>query len=512
MSETVKRYVRVGIVVALIVAFFLAMTINLESTPPLWWDEGWTLTVARTWVEQGHYGRLLMGQLAPPGLEAALPVTAAVALSFKLFGVGVWQGRMVGVVFALGAFALLYHLTSKVYQPKTAAIALASSILLAPHFECHPIFSGRQVLAEMPALFYILAGYCFFLSGLCRSFWFFPFAMLSWGIALFTKLQVIPFLLFSLTVPIIISGLYRQRRNAALWGMGLLGSFLTWQGLLVLRQLFMQNYSFPPTPVPGIYEVTAFVPLVYVRFTALILSLFFGLSALLGQAYAVGKLVVNWEKESKDVDLAMIRISLLVLASSWFAWYTLFSSGFRRYLLQPLFLSSIFVALMIQVIGRNVILPMLAIEHASSSWVFRYGRKTFCSIMVLAIVVLTAGRTLQILYQTYRWKGMEIQIVTAFLNTSTSPRSLIETYDPELFFFLDRPYHYPSDQVHIELIRRISLKQDVPIPYDPLAANPDYLVVGPFSKVWQLYDAVLARGEFRQVLSTNRYKVYERIR
>jgi len=44
--------------------------------PGMWWDEGWTLSVARNWIERGHYGRLLDGQLAPPGLEAAFRDTA----------------------------------------------------------------------------------------------------------------------------------------------------------------------------------------------------------------------------------------------------------------------------------------------------------------------------------------------------------------------------------------------------------------------------------------------------
>jgi len=34
------------------------------------------MLVARNMAERGHYGRLLDGQLAPPGLEAAFPVTA----------------------------------------------------------------------------------------------------------------------------------------------------------------------------------------------------------------------------------------------------------------------------------------------------------------------------------------------------------------------------------------------------------------------------------------------------
>src|SRR5512133_1326747 len=79
---------------------------RLDLAPPLSWDEGWTLTLARTWVEQGNYGLPLDGQLRAPGLNAAFPVTAPVALSLKILGVGAWQGRLPGVLFTLVAMAL----------------------------------------------------------------------------------------------------------------------------------------------------------------------------------------------------------------------------------------------------------------------------------------------------------------------------------------------------------------------------------------------------------------------
>ena len=60
--------------------------IHIESFPPLWFDEGWTVCVARTWVELGHYGCLFKGEPAPPSLAAHFPVVASVAAGFALFG------------------------------------------------------------------------------------------------------------------------------------------------------------------------------------------------------------------------------------------------------------------------------------------------------------------------------------------------------------------------------------------------------------------------------------------
>ena len=74
-------------IVGALVWFFivLILVIQIERVPPLWWDEGWTLAVARNWVVDGHYGQLLDGMPQGPGLSAASSVVAPIALSFKLF-------------------------------------------------------------------------------------------------------------------------------------------------------------------------------------------------------------------------------------------------------------------------------------------------------------------------------------------------------------------------------------------------------------------------------------------
>ncbi|KPV48497.1 hypothetical protein SE17_37755 [Kouleothrix aurantiaca] len=98
-----------------------------------------------------------------------------------------------------------------------------------------------------------------------------------------------------------------------------------------------------------------------------------------------------------------------------------------------------------------------------------------------------------------------------FLNSNTPPNARVETYESELFFFLQRPYHFPPDQLHVALNRQMVLKQAVPIHYDPLATQPDVVVVGSFSRMWQLYRIVPATPGFRLVRSFGVYDIYERI-
>jgi hypothetical protein len=90
---------------------------------------------------------------------------------------------------------------------------------------------------------------------------------------------------------------------------------------------------------------------------------------------------------------------------------------------------------------------------------------------------------------------------------------VIETYESEVLFLAKRLYHYPPDQLHIELIRRtFPDAQYVAVKYDPLAANPDYLVLGEQGKWWNLYGPTLKTDAFRLIKSYKRYDVYQRNR
>src|SRR5712692_1203021 len=247
-----RSYLRIVVGILLVLALFTLGTINLDSTPPLYWDEGWTLSVARNWIERGHYGRLLAGDLAPPGKEAAFPVTAPVALSFRLFGVGVRQGRLVGVLFMLATLGITYYLARQLYDRRVAAGTLAVLLLLPMYPQLHPLFMGRTVLAEIPMLFYLLTGYTCFLLSTYWSIYFIFLALLFWGIALITKAQVLPFWTISLALPLLVTLFKRQWKFAGLLAVGLGASLLVSQCLLLLEQFLLRGHTLPKTHLSGL--------------------------------------------------------------------------------------------------------------------------------------------------------------------------------------------------------------------------------------------------------------------
>ena len=107
--------------------------------------------------------------------------------------------------------------------------------------------------------------------------------------------------------------------------------------------------------------------------------------------------------------------------------------------------------------------------------------------------------------------GSSVLRVVDFLNTNTPEDSVIETYDSEILFLLDRDYHYPPDEVSVELMRRHDIDPNSPVYYDPIQADPDYLVVGPFSRKWRLYDEVLESNEFQSFKLIAPYEIFIRI-
>ena len=488
-------------------------TVNLDSAPPVWWDEGWTLSVARNWVVDGHYGRYLLGQPAPPDLAAAFPVTASVAMSFRFFGVGLIQGRVPSVLFTLGTLALLYHLARHLYDRRVGITALLVLLFTPFHYDIHPVLAGRQVLGEMPALFFLLAGYTVFLSAQKRPLIALPLSACFWGVALVTKLQVFPFWLASILVPLAIALLTRRWKIVLLLTVGLCASFLSARGIIWLQQILLDGATNRLSPMPGLYYVTALVTAPRARALALSFTAFFGIPTVGGLCYVAWKLMKGKRQVFAPNQAEIVQLSLLVLAATWFVWFLILSAGWLRYFFPVTVIGSIFTAAMLVNLTSNLTQRPQRNAVASSTCGPWLTIPRIATTLILLVVAASVPLTLRMLRYTYFTNAdSSILQVSHFLNTETSSNALIETYDPELFFLLERPYHYPPDQLHIKLIRRYIFRQPLAIEYDPLAQDPEYLVVGPRRKLWPLYEAVLSTGAFHLIKSYGDYQIYHRLR
>jgi hypothetical protein len=183
-----------------------------------------------------------------------------------------------------------------------------------------------------------------------------------------------------------------------------------------------------------------------------------------------------------------------------------------RYIFPAVFCGSLFVAAMLDD-WTNQFNFAWTIERAGTALRKLHLRaKNLAALGAILLVAMSVGQAFTALYGGYVIDAdSSLNDTLHFLNTATPRNALIETYETELFFLLNRRYHYPPDQVHVNLIRRNSFGERVNIDYNPLKANPDYLVVGPQSKFWDFYDPYLRSGAFRLIKKTRRYKIFDRV-
>jgi 4-amino-4-deoxy-L-arabinose transferase-like glycosyltransferase len=488
----------------------LSLTYRLEGIPPVGFDEGWVMSVARNWAELDRYVLLVNGSPTSPSmLNIGFPAVAPITLSFRLFGAGIWQGRLPGVLFTIGAMCLLYHLALRLYDRKIALGTLFVAVFMSGTLELHPIIMGRQALGEVPAVFLLLAGYESLLSWRRCPLLFLPLAALFWGLAAATKMQVLPFLVAGLAIPIVV-GIVRQRwRTVVPMLAGLCGFLACFWLFRWVQEGLLQTEMFPQKT--DLYSTTAIVPVLSVRVQAAVVFLVCGLPALIGAWYGAWQFGTGRTKPTNDNDADTVRQSLFFLVTSWMAWYLLFSIGWVRYLFVPVVVSSMFVSAMLCDMFPAFSISATVRSAADTILRLRFGRNNLFALAFVLLFALLLATVIN-LFSIYTTADRSSGEVAEFLNTATPPNALIETYDMELFVLLNRRYHYPPDEIQLKLNRRRFMGQKVGIDYDPMAADPDYLVIGPMSRMWHLYDPVLETGSFRLVLERSRYQVYERIR
>ncbi len=151
----------------ILVLFFLIYSFNLDKFPGVWTDEAWFSNPAYTLATSGYLGTTMMYGFynimnytywQPPVFFLLL------AVSFKLFGFGLYQARIVSVI--LGFFTVLftYLLGKKLFSKK---IGLLSSVVLI----ANPLFFlvAREVRMDIAVACFTLIALYFILIALKES-------------------------------------------------------------------------------------------------------------------------------------------------------------------------------------------------------------------------------------------------------------------------------------------------------------------------------------------------------
>ena len=507
-----------GVFWALLISLLLFLLLyRLNDFPSVWWDEGWTLDAARNWIVHGHLGHYLDGLPVPPRIPVRFPVVVPVALSMKIFGVGTWQGRLPGVVFTLLSLGLAFFLSSKMYNRRTGFATLFLMLCLSPLY-FHPIVIGRQVLAEMPMMFFLLGGYSLLWLALTRSSVWGIGAFLLFGVAIHAKLQIPPFWLVSIILAIWMSISLRQRRSLLILVGIALGS-ITVSGLIY----WVQNKI-----MPGSFDDPALIKLLFnsvivvldwrIRIVALALGLLFAFPQLFSFIWAGRRILpVLWiarhdpspPTSLHDASKEIIRVGVWGLGSSWFFWYLAVGLSWERYMFPPFFIGCFFVAAYLNEFTAGF--DMRLVMHRASALLLHraFNRQNLQVVVSLAILSITLGLVGASIRGGLAASMVDPVAAAIYLEVNIPTGARVETFESELLFLApELIFHLPSDLVSMQLNRKSSIDSKFIIEYDPMESNPDYLVNGPMAQMWHLYDDVIAKGFFKLDADIGGYLIY----
>ncbi|MBS0169073.1 MAG: glycosyltransferase family 39 protein [Nitrospira sp.] len=513
-AGAVQRLGRASDATDYVVAFLLCLVVfgtglfHLDSFPPLWFDEGWTVCVARTWVELGHYGCLLNGAPAPPSLAAHFPVVASIAASFHLFGIGIWQARMVGLCYTFLASLFLYVVARRTFNRPIALAALFLALAVPVSWQIHPLMIGRQVLGEMPMLCFLLAGYACVLRSTRQWLWLVA-AGACWALAWMAKAQVAPFFVVSLAGTACLAGISRDWATARR-SLGLLaGAWLGYRFLVVVRDLALAGHTLPQSSTAGMTQAIALVLVPSIRVETLQLTILRWPEYTAGLAYGAWSLSHTVRQGAHPSIERTVRTMLLLLAGSWLAWFALLCAGAPRYAVPGLFIAAPFAAALFSDLTGRFSLTFMGRRLAALVRGESHGGDRAGTVLLLLLLVVMGWVAVQERYALRsREDDRDLTAVIEYVHRVTPPTSLIETYDSELFLFLNRRYTYAPPAALVEMIQH-DQNPSVPITYDPLRDHPDYLVVGDFGRKSHFYNPLINQRRIRLVATIGRYQIYQ---
>jgi 4-amino-4-deoxy-L-arabinose transferase-like glycosyltransferase len=497
-----------------IITFLLVYRLN--SWPSVWWDEGWYLDAARNWIEKGHLGHFISGQPIPPRIPVRFPVVVLVTLSMKVFGVGVWQARLPIVITTILSLFLFTYLSSKIYNRKVALVAIIT--LLISSRDVNPIIQGRQILAEMPMMFYILGGYVMMWLAIKRTpFWGLGSA-LFFGLAIHSKLQVPPFWLVSMILAIWMAAKTMQYSRIKIFlGVGM-GSIAFYVLILLIQNKAMPGSFGDPALINILFNSVILVLTAPVRKLALFNGVMYALPQIIGVVWAgkqtltalfVGKAKDKDLIHQDEVDKEIFRAALWGLAASWGVWYFLMALYWMRYMLPSFIFGCIFFVAFLENITNGFDMRFF-VRNASALLLGReFKRANFLAVITLLAFSLILGSSIKSTYFTLITQDPNPNLVDDYLKNKIPPDSRVETFESELIYLApEMNFHYPSDLVSMQLIRKWCIDPQLIIDYNPLNPKPEYIISGWYDQTNHLYDEVLAQGLFKLEADIGGYKIY----
>jgi hypothetical protein len=181
----------------------------------------------------------------------------------------------------------------------------------------------------------------------------------------------------------------------------------------------------------------------------------------------------------------------VIFAAIWLGWYVFISIGWERYAFAGLALLAPFAAKMLLALWQRVrssatLGPIMAVLVLVMVGV---------PLIVRVVGVLTAG-------------DHTARQMAAYLRAYIPQGAMIETWEPEVAFLTEHRYHFPSSDILDAYSRTQAIKEEAPA-YDPLIANPDYILIGEFGWWTELYSQKFLKVCCKPVKTVGTYALFE---
>ena len=488
--------------IALAALLFLAVY-NLTEWPLTWFDEGSHLHVPKTFVRYGVYadysseGFRHYGPTIGVGPTVMLPVAAA----FQLFGIGLLQARVVMVLFLLAAIASFFALTRTL---SNAPVAWAATALLVATRAISLLEFGRQVLGEVPGLFFMLAGLAVWFAAWERAGWGrLLLAGLLLGLAMVTKQQYLlvlgPALLGAWVLNLI---WHRSAPQRVFLVPGLVSGlcFAAWQAVLIVA-------LGPATTADNLAQYRAFTSGAALVFSIDLMQR--GLIELLRPSVFLWLLLpalAYGVKLSLPRTAAGHRWATLFVLVIWnLVWYIVASVSWIRYAFPALAVASLFIAQWVYDWTHGFKVEWEALRAPSAPALARFGLLMWMGLAIVGPVAITAREIAQPPFNAPR-------AMAEYMNSHVSPEAVVETWEPEMGFLTDHHYHFPP-QILLNTAVKFIWQNGAP----PAAEyafvqteSPGYVLVGSFARWVQMYPDELLSGAYHLETEIGDYQLYVR--
>jgi 4-amino-4-deoxy-L-arabinose transferase-like glycosyltransferase len=489
----------------LLVYFFVFH--NLTRYPAPWFDEGSHLHVPKTLVQYGVYadisseGFRYYGPTIGVGPTVMLPVAAV----FKLFGVGLFQARLVMALYLLAAVYIFYrlveHLSGKWVAWLALALVISSRSVLFLEY-------GRQLLGEVPGFFFLsLALYLWFSNWNEKDWKRLCLIGLFFGLAMVTKYQYLLFLAPMLILSWLLEIFYYKtssHRNFLIPGIIAAGSFGIWQVITL-------QYLGPATALENLALLRASAEGAAFNFSPAQLAANFGalttravyLEALF-PALIYGFFVsIPRSRDGQKSSIIFLLVGLNLV------WFVVASIGWIRYAFLGLTFSSIFIARMFSDITGGFKFDWSS-GYFRSLFEVKHAYRFAVTLWLLAIILIPMAKNV---YEIALPGPDYAKQMADFLKANVPQSAIIETWDPEMGFLTDHKYHYPPNALLAIAVDQVYYGgEPVQQHYDYVQTEtPEFVLLGEFSKWTEIYPYELIQSDYELVQSFGQYDLYQRI-